>query len=248
MPPSPRQRETLEFVTRYIHEHGLGPSRAEIAEALGMADKSNANVHLAALERKGWVRLRVNSPRYIRLLHDTAPVVATGPVTEDDETLAYDRIVDQVPWAIAEWFRPRAEFFVELHDESMQGAGLRTGDLIGVSRCEGTEITGAIAVVRRQNEVVLRRLRRIDERRIAVLRETTSTGDVEQIVNLGKDEVRIEGRMVGALVGGRPEPEDVKEKGTMPDGARGRCGARQLSRSETAGERRRAGQGGEDRA
>ena len=132
LPLSPRQHDVLKFVRGYIHEHGHGPSRAETAQALGMKDKSTANVHLAAIERKHWVQLKMGSPRYVRLLHDEIPVVATGPISAGEDILAYNRIIDQVRGTVANWFDPYPDFFVELSDASMRGAGLIAGDLIAV--------------------------------------------------------------------------------------------------------------------
>ena len=182
-----------------------------------MKDKSTANVHLAAIERKSWIQLKMGSPRYVRLLHDEVPVVFTGPITAGQETVSYERIVDQVRGTVADWFDPFPDFFVELCDESMRDAGLRTGDLIAVGTTESVEIDERIVVVRTPGEITLRRLRRVDERRVRLSAETAPSTHPEQVVHLDEDGVRIEGVMLGALVGLRPTPDEAEQEGKTTD-------------------------------
>ena len=202
-PLSRRQLQTYEFVVNFIAENGLGPTRAEIAKGLGMKHKSNPDAHLSALALKNWVELRVNSPRFVRPLHDEVPVVFTGPIAAGEETVAYERIVDQVPRQVARWFRPCPDFFVVLHDDSMRDTGLVIGDLIAVHAAEHTEMNGKIVIVRRPGEIVLRRLRRIDERCVRLSAEPTQGTRVEEVLALDEAVVQIEGVMVGALIGPR---------------------------------------------
>lgn len=62
IPPTPRQRELLEFIRGYIEEHGSAPSVQEMAAALGLDSKSSAFRMIGALEERGWVhRIRGRS-------------------------------------------------------------------------------------------------------------------------------------------------------------------------------------------
>ena len=216
-PLSRRQRQTYEFVIDFIAKNGLGPTRAEIAKGLGMKHKSNPDAHLSALALKNWVELRVNSPRFVRPLHDEVPVVFTGAIAAGEETVAYERIVDQVPRRVARWFNPCPDFFVELHDESMRGAGLVAGDLIAIHANQSSEITGKIVVVRTQGEIKVRRLQHVDERQLALVRETTGKTDIDQVVDLDESEIQIEGVMIGALIGPRPAPDEHREEAKTGD-------------------------------
>ena len=204
MPLSPRQHDTYEFVRSYIREHGVAPARVTIAQALGWKDKSTANVVLSAIERKGWIELKMNQPRYIRLLHDDIPVVATGPIGAGEDMLALNRIIDQVPRAVAQWFSPEPDFFLELRDDAMLDAGLGLGDLVAVSTSTEVPATGEIVVVCSRGEMALRRLCRVDDDRLGLSTETRQGANVEQMVRLEDGEMSIEGVMIGALVGRRP--------------------------------------------
>ena len=46
---TPRQRQVLRFIQDALAEHGMPPTRAEIAEALGFKSANAAEEHLKAL-------------------------------------------------------------------------------------------------------------------------------------------------------------------------------------------------------
>ena len=64
---TPRQRQVLIFIQDTLAEHGLPPTRAEIAEALGFKSANAAEEHLRALQRKGVLELRPGASRGIQL-------------------------------------------------------------------------------------------------------------------------------------------------------------------------------------
>src|SRR5947209_20168252 len=65
-----RQREILTFVQRYADAHGYPPSVREIGQALGLTSSSTVHSHLAALERKGYLRRDPSNPRALEVLRD----------------------------------------------------------------------------------------------------------------------------------------------------------------------------------
>jgi len=60
---TPRQRQVLRFIQDALTEHGMPPTRAEIAEALGFKSANAAEEHLRALQRKGVLDLRPGASR-----------------------------------------------------------------------------------------------------------------------------------------------------------------------------------------
>jgi len=64
---TPRQRQVLNFIQDALAEHGMPPTRAEIAEALGFKSANAAEEHLRALQRKGVLDLRPGASRGIQL-------------------------------------------------------------------------------------------------------------------------------------------------------------------------------------
>ncbi|KAA5948185.1 LexA family transcriptional regulator [Pantoea sp. VH_25] len=50
-----KQQATLEFIRAYIRENGMAPTNKEITVGMGWASANNAQSHLQALQRKGWL-------------------------------------------------------------------------------------------------------------------------------------------------------------------------------------------------
>lgn len=63
-----RQKEVLDFITRYIEKHGYEPSYQQIARHLGVASKGGVARHIKALEAQGLVkRTRENGSFWLDL-------------------------------------------------------------------------------------------------------------------------------------------------------------------------------------
>lgn len=50
---TPRQRDALDFITKYAVEHGYSPAFSEIRDAIGLASKSGVNRIVNALVERG---------------------------------------------------------------------------------------------------------------------------------------------------------------------------------------------------
>ncbi len=60
-PRTQRQKEILEYITRFIERHGYEPSYAQIARHFGVSSKATIAKHINALERRGLIaRHRAN--------------------------------------------------------------------------------------------------------------------------------------------------------------------------------------------
>ena len=62
-----RQRQILDFLTKYVDAHGYPPTVREIGEAVGLASPSTVHAHLANLERAGLLKRDPTKPRAIEL-------------------------------------------------------------------------------------------------------------------------------------------------------------------------------------
>jgi repressor LexA len=58
LPRTQRQKEILEYITRFIERHGYEPSYAQIARHFGVSSKATIAKHIAALERRGLLSRR----------------------------------------------------------------------------------------------------------------------------------------------------------------------------------------------
>ena len=127
-----RQREAPDFVCGYVCEHGVAPSRPEVASGLGLAHKSAVDSHLRALMVKGFVGLQSGSPRNIRLLQGDLLVTVAGPIAAGKPVLAEGCITAWVPIAVAEMFSSRPDYFAIVEGDFMNRLDLTTGTIVAI--------------------------------------------------------------------------------------------------------------------
>ncbi len=202
-----RQIEVLDAIRSFVREHGVAPSRSEIAKALGIRNASTVDGHLNALMKKGWIELRPGSPRNIRLLKDDLPVTIAGPIAGGEPILADERVKARIPSAVAEMFSPRPDFFLRVEGDSMNRLGLVTGSVVAV-KAQSVAMNGDVVVARLEDEVTLKRYHRADERHVELRPRSTNPDHQLICIDLSTDEFEIAGVAVGALIGdgfNRPE-------------------------------------------
>ena len=202
-----RQRETLEEIRAYRRRNGYPPSRKELSECLGLTHPSSVDVHLNALQTKGWIELRRDAKRGIRLLDEAdadLPLIdlveATGEIAAGEPIVADARIVDRIPEAVAERFRPRPDYFLTVRGDSMDRTGLGDGDVVAI-RATPDAKSGQIVVARFGDEVTLKRYVRIDKRRVELQPESHNPVHQTIHIDLAKHILHIDGVAVGALIG-----------------------------------------------
>src|SRR5262245_34420280 len=160
---SPRQLEVLAFIRRFTQEHGLPPTRAEIAEGLGLKNRQGIDQHLRALETKGAIELVPGISRGIRILGETkarrpqamkqaaaaSALPLLGRIAAGSPILATGNIEDHLTVDPA-LFRPRADFLLRVRGDSMKDADILDRDLLAVHRT--TQVRNGQIVVARLGE------------------------------------------------------------------------------------------------
>ena len=195
-----RQQEVLEFIRTYVHKHGVVPARMEIGEALGLSHKTSVDAHLNALMKKGWIELQPGSPRNIRLLRETVPLVCEGVIAAGEPILAEGRVTAQIPRAVAEMFSPRPDYFLRIEGDSMNRLGLTTGTIVAI-KARPDPRSGEIVVARIDDEVTLKRFVQRNEGEVELRPESTNEAHKPRIVDLKSTGFFVDGVYVGALLG-----------------------------------------------
>jgi repressor LexA len=193
---STRQREILEYIHARIRDDGLPPTRAEINRHFGWTSPNAAQSHLRALEAKGAIEINGGLARGIRLveparLQDGLPLI--GRVAAGKPILALEnqeRRVDLDPLL----FRPRPDYLLRVHGESMRDAGILDRDLLAVQRSPEAA-HGEIIVARINDEVTVKRLRR---RGRGIWLDPANPDFLPIQVEAG-DDFAVEGRVVGVI-------------------------------------------------
>jgi len=210
---SPRQQQILRLISQFITRHGLPPTRADLARALRLRNRQGIDQHLRAIERKGYLQLEPGIARGIRLLHGAPAAAAAaaagatlsaaaastllplyGRVAAGVPTLAQSNIEETIAIDRA-LFRPRADFLLRVHGQSMRDAGIAHRDILAVHRTPQAS-NGQIVVARLGDEATVKYY----HRRGSLLRLTPANPEFAALeVDLRREACEIEGVVVGVV-------------------------------------------------
>jgi repressor LexA len=192
-----RQSEVLGFIKNHIDETGYPPTRADIAKELGFKSANASEEHLKALAKKGAIEMIPGTSRGIKLpdnKNDGIPIV--GRVAAGNPILAEEHIDDycELP---ASFFKPAADYLLEVRGDSMIDVGILDGDLLAVHRTTNVQ-NGDIVVARIEDEVTVKRYRKGRSKHQVTLEPENKDYSVIE-VDLRDQEFNIEGLGVGIL-------------------------------------------------
>ncbi|MBK6510005.1 MAG: transcriptional repressor LexA [Haliea sp.] len=190
-----RQQQVLDIVRQHIDETGYPPTRADIAQKLGFKSANAAEEHLKALARKGAIEMIAGASRGIRL-PESSGIPIIGRVAAGNPVLAEAHIEDYCDLP-ANFFKPRADYFLTVQGDSMIEVGILDGDLLAVHSTPVAK-NGDIIVARIENDVTVKRLQRTNQKHLLhLLPENKDYQPI--IVDLREQAFAIEGLSVGVL-------------------------------------------------
>ena len=150
-----RQREVLEIIEQHMREHGYPPSVREIGEAVGLTSPSTVHAHLAALQRRGYLRRDPTKPRAIEVRWDPSTdavvdrrpvrhVPLVGDVAAGTDVLAQENVEEVLPLP-ADFTGEGDLFMLRVRGDSMIEAGILDGDFV-VCRSQASADEGDVVV------------------------------------------------------------------------------------------------------
>jgi repressor LexA len=191
-----RQQEVLDLIRRYSEDTGYPPTRADIARELGFRSANAAEEHLKALARKGAIEMIAGASRGIRISEEPKGIPIVGRVAAGSPILAQEHIEDYCAMP-ANFFHPRADYFLRVQGDSMIDVGIFNDDLLAVHSTTDVH-NGQIVVARIDDEVTVKRLQRTrSKHQVLLLPENPRYQPIE--VDLREQEFAIEGLSVGVL-------------------------------------------------
>mgnify|MGYP001485914005 FL=1 len=196
-----QQTKVLTCVEVYLNKTGFPPTRAEICKELGFKSPNAAEMHLRALEKKGYISIKSGSSRGISVLQSQQeyeqsgvqmPVI--GLVAAGSPTLAEENIEKRIP-CDPEIFTDSFDYFLKVKGLSMIDAGIHEDDLVAIKKTTDVK-NGDLVVVRLEDEVTLKYFQKNDH----LLELIPANKDFSTIeVDLRKQEAFIEGKSVGLI-------------------------------------------------
>jgi len=192
-----RQKELLDYLRAYIHEHGYAPTLEEIGRHFSLASLATVHKHLQNLERKGVIRRLPNQSRALELAVAAdgravrvpllGRVAAGTPIepVESPETIT-----------LPEELLGRGETFaLRVRGDSMVDDGILDGDVVVVeARSDAGDGATVVALVR--GEATVKRLYR--DAAAGTVRLVPANERHEPIV-APADDVEIRGQVIAVL-------------------------------------------------
>ena len=161
MPLTKRQREILDYLSRYETDNGYAPSFEEIAAQFNYNSLATVHEHLSNLERKGYIKRNYNESRAIEILPSDVfpkavqlPLLGTVAAGAPVEALEHGEAVS-VP---EDFVGNRGSHYVlRVKGSSMIDEHIRDGDYVVVQERKTADsgemvialIDGAAATVKR---------------------------------------------------------------------------------------------------
>lgn len=150
-----RQRQVLEIIEQHMQARGYPPSVREIGEAVGLTSPSTVHAHLAALQRRGYLRRDPTKPRAIEVRWDPTSdaivdrrpvrhVPLVGDVAAGTDVLAQENIEEVLPLP-ADFTGEGDLFMLRVRGDSMIDAGILDGDFV-VCRSQPNADDGDVVV------------------------------------------------------------------------------------------------------
>jgi repressor LexA len=189
-----RQQQVYNFIVQYLDQYNYAPTLQDIATHLEIRGNLGVLRHLAALEKKGYIRRTPGSSRGIALSGRSSalslPVVgsvAAGPLSEALEHVEGYLSVD------ASLVKGDDSFVLRVRGDSMIGAQISDGDL-AVVRPQSTADNGDIVVAMLNGEATLKRF----YKEAGQIRLQPENSHLQPIILSADDgEVRVLGKVTG---------------------------------------------------
>ncbi|MGH2461658.1 MAG: transcriptional repressor LexA [Chloroflexota bacterium] len=161
-----RQRAALDFIARFIEARGLSPSIQEIGQAMGTSATA-ALAHVAALEKKGYVRRSPHAWRSLEVLSEESPTIRPGafrlPIVG---TIAAGQPIEafedrgEFLWVEAGLARSPSNFVLKVSGHSMIGDGINDGDFVVIQPRSTADNGDTVVALLGGNGVTLKRFYR----------------------------------------------------------------------------------------
>ena len=162
LPLTPRQERLLRIIEASLARRGYVPTLQEMAQAMSIASLQGVKDHLAALERKGYLRRFPGRRRALAVLHPLGPrdgsLPMLGRVAAGRPLLAVEQQAGVLSLGAA-LLGKGTHFALRVQGDSMIDAGIQAGDYVIVQQQDTAE-PGDIVVVLLGDEVTVKRLRK----------------------------------------------------------------------------------------
>ena len=140
-PRTKRQKDVLDFITRYVTSHGYDPSYQQIAWQLGVSSKAGIARHIQALETQGLISRRRENGSFGLELHlkntaseSVCKVEFLDAVSDDGEAGVWNHSELVVPKFLIGSLSPDDVFAYKVQNDSMIDRHICEADIVLLER------------------------------------------------------------------------------------------------------------------
>lgn len=196
-----QQSKVLSCVEVYLNKTGFPPTRAEICKELGFKSPNAAEMHLRALEKKGYISIQSGSSRGISIVKsqqsfekysEQIPVI--GLVAAGSPTLAEENVEKRIS-CDPDMFSDSFDYFLKVKGLSMIDAGIHEDDLVAIKKTTDVK-NGDLVVVRVDDEVTLKYFKK-DNYNLELVPANKNFSTIT--IDLREQEAFVEGKSVGLI-------------------------------------------------
>ena len=169
---TPRQRDVLGFIQAHAEAEGVPPTLQQIADAFGFRQACAAHKHVRRLQQAGYLEVRPNEARGIRVVGGGRAPAGGWLKTRDDRLelpvlgrvaagspIGADAGVERHVLLDRALFSSRPDYLLRVKGDSMRDDGIFDGDLVAVQRASDAR-NGQVVVARIDGEITIKRLER----------------------------------------------------------------------------------------
>ncbi len=161
-----RQKDVLDYIKKYIAEHGFPPAIREICKGVNLNSPATVFVHMKNLEQLGYIKTTSNKFRTIEILceneylpknEDVVKVPLLGKVTAGSPITAIEQPNEyfDVPASLIP--ATATVFTLHVSGESMIKAGIFDGDYVIVQKQSNAKNGDIVVAMTPENEATIKR-------------------------------------------------------------------------------------------
>jgi repressor LexA len=162
-PLTKRQREILDYLNDFIHQHGYAPSLEEVGRRFGLSSLATVHKHLTNLQEKGFIKRAWNRSRSVELVE-----TRTGGRSVELPLLGYvaagkpiEAIASRESISVPEDFVGKRDTYVlRVRGDSMIDEQIRDGDYVIVEDRKSAENGEMVVALLHGSDVTLKKFYR----------------------------------------------------------------------------------------
>lgn len=160
-----RQKDVLDFIKKYIADHGYPPAIREICKGVNLSSPATVFVHMKNLEQLGYIKTTSNKFRTIEILceneylennEDIVKVPLLGKITAGSPITAIEQPNEffDIPASLIP--ATATVFTLHVSGESMINAGIYDGDYVIVQKQNTAKNGDIVVAMTMENEATIK--------------------------------------------------------------------------------------------